>query len=77
MSAKSGRLSPLVFAGLLVSVPVVAEDALPPDDMEFIEYLGTWAGSDEDWLALMRPDETEPEHSAADARNDESEDDEG
>ena len=33
---------------------VLAEDAQP--DMEFLEYLGSWQESDEDWLLFNDPD---------------------
>jgi len=32
----------------LCSIAALAEDELP--DIEFLEYLGMWEGSDEDWL---------------------------
>jgi hypothetical protein len=32
----------------LCSLAVLAEDEAP--DIEFLEYLGMWEGSDEDWL---------------------------
>ncbi|MDA1062940.1 MAG: hypothetical protein O2907_01170 [Proteobacteria bacterium] len=32
---------------LACSQALVAEDEIP--DMEFLEYLGSWEGSDEDW----------------------------
>ncbi len=42
---------------------VVAEDEQP--DLEFLEYLGSWQESDEDWLLF---DESEREAVAADGR---------
>ncbi len=42
-------LSVAVLCGLIgCSGVVMAEDEQP--DMEFLEYLGSWEGSDEDWL---------------------------
>ena len=41
-----------VIGGLFVcSVPAMAADDEQPD-MEFLEYLGSWEESDEDWLVL-------------------------
>ena len=41
-----------VLCGLVsyVEVGVAQDDAAP--DREFLEYLGSWEGSDEDWVAL-------------------------
>ena len=48
-------LSVAVLWGLFVcSGVVVAEDEQP--DMEFLEYLGSWQESDEDWLLFNDPD---------------------
>ena len=33
---------------LLLTGPVIAEDKQQPD-MDLLEYLGEWAGSDKDW----------------------------
>ena len=42
-----------VLWGLLgVSGLVIAEDAEAPD-LEFLEYLGSWDESDEDWVILV------------------------
>ncbi len=57
-------LSIAVLLGLFgCSVVVVADDEQP--DMEFLEYLGSWEESDEDWL-LFDGQENEPV--AADGR---------
>lgn len=43
----------IVLWGLLgVSGLVIAEDAEAPD-LEFLEYLGSWDESDEDWVILV------------------------
>ncbi len=48
-------LSVAVLWGLFgCSGVVVADDEQP--DMEFLEYLGSWQESDEDWLLLNDPD---------------------
>lgn len=57
-------LSVAVLWGLFgCSGVVVADDEQP--DMEFLEYLGSWEESDEDWLLFDRRDE---EAVAADER---------
>ena len=51
-------LSVVVLLGLFgCSGVVVADDEQP--DMEFLEYLGSWEESDEDWL-LFDGQENEP-----------------
>ena len=48
-------LSVAVLWGLFgCSGVVVADDEQP--DMEFLEYLGSWEESDEDWLLFNDPD---------------------
>jgi len=48
-------LSVAVLWGLFgCSSVVVADDEQP--DMEFLEYLGSWQESDEDWLLFNDPD---------------------
>ena len=48
-------LSVAVLWGLFgCSGVVVADDKQP--DMEFLEYLGSWQESDEDWLLFNDPD---------------------
>ena len=64
MSA-DGRQSPrglrAVLAWSLVCLNglVVADDVEAPD-LEFLEYLGSWEASEEDWV-LLAPDMTEEE----------------
>ena len=64
-----------LFAGALllwgltgVSGLVIADDAEAPD-LQFLEYLGSWDESDEDWMILVadaaetkESEETEQEH---------------
>lgn len=62
----------------LVAGPAAAQENEP--DMDFLEYLGTWDASDEDWLVIREfsPDmpaadaEAEPRPVAADEENTES-----
>jgi hypothetical protein len=50
---RTDRFPRLALIGLLVgcSGMVIAQDAKAPD-LEFLEYLGSWEESDEDWVAL-------------------------
>ena len=41
----------LLACGLCLGAAAMAEDELPPD-AEFLEYLGMWEETDEDWLLL-------------------------
>jgi hypothetical protein len=52
------RLVSVVALGLC-SIAVLAEEELP--DIEFLEYLGMWEGSDEDWL-MFNNDAANPEN---------------
>ena len=42
----------LLACGLCLGVPALAADAEPEPDPEFIEYLGMWDETDEDWQLL-------------------------
>jgi hypothetical protein len=48
------RKSVLLALPLLVGSVVVAGDDEVPD-AEFLEYLGSWDESDEDWLVMTEP----------------------
>ena len=57
MSA-NGRL--LVVTALLSSAALAdTGDELP--DAEFLEYLGSWEESDEEWMIFNTPDDARPE----------------
>jgi hypothetical protein len=45
------RYAVLLACGLSLCTAAVAEEELPPD-AEFLEYLGMWEETDEDWLLL-------------------------
>lgn len=49
MSAE--RLAVLLVCGLLLGSVAVAEED-PAPEIEFLEYLGLWEQTDEDWLLL-------------------------
>lgn len=40
------------MAATLCAGAVRAEDP-PPPDLDLLEYLGSWQGSDEEWLAVI------------------------
>lgn len=46
------RLPVVVVCGLLNAGSVVAADEVEMPDMDFLEYLGSWDESDEDWIVL-------------------------
>ncbi|MEQ8205909.1 MAG: hypothetical protein RIA65_07025 [Woeseia sp.] len=60
--------------GLLVNAPIAAADELP--EAELLDYLGSWAESDEDWVLLQNrnttPAEPESEQSDSELTDDES-----
>jgi hypothetical protein len=45
------RYAVLLACGLCLCAAAIAEEELPPD-AEFLEYLGMWEETDEDWLLL-------------------------
>jgi len=47
----------ILLGALFATMPAVADEAMP--DADFLEYLGSWDGSDADWVALA--DEPEDE----------------
>ena len=51
----------LAVGGVLLfcSLALAADDEIP--DMEFLEYLGLWEESDEEWLIFADNDESEKE----------------
>jgi hypothetical protein len=47
------RLAACAALSVLCAVPVstqAADEVAAPPDAEFLEYLGSWDGDDEDWL---------------------------
>lgn len=56
VSVRAAGLCALLFFG---SAVVVAEDESP--DMELLEYLGMWEGSDDEWLLFADRAGTETE----------------
>ena len=41
-----------LLCGLCAATPALAEEQEEAPDAEFIEYLGIWDGTDEDWMLL-------------------------
>ncbi len=56
MSARQLVIGSMLF---VFSFMVAADEELP--DMDFIEYLGIWEDSDEDWLLFSEPLKAENE----------------
>lgn len=58
-------LAPLITVLVAAMTPAHAGESAPdaeqPDDMAFIEYLGSWEEDDSDWIALAgtAPEESE------------------
>ena len=50
MLVRAALLGTVLGCGSLV---LAADDEIP--EMDFVEYLGMWDGSDEDWLILDEP----------------------
>jgi hypothetical protein len=49
-----------LFWGLIaVSSIVIAEDSVEAPELEFLEYLGSWDGPDEDWILFTENSEAE------------------
>ena len=41
-----------LLCGICLGTAAVAGEEEPAPDVEFLEYLGMWEGTDEDWLLL-------------------------
>ena len=68
-------------AALLVALgPAMPADekaeSEPVTDMEFLEYLGSWDASDDEWLLFDRTDDEPDEEADEDAGDGEEKDDE-
>lgn len=50
LARKSASIALLLLVG---SVVIAGDDEIP--DAEFLEYLGSWDESDEDWLVMTEP----------------------
>jgi len=61
----------LMLAGLAGGGHVLAEDNTDDADLEFLEYLGSWEDSEEDWLIFAGDQEA-----AREKKDDETKDDE-
>lgn len=66
-------LTPLFMAMAPARAGESAPDAEQPDDMAFIEYLGSWEEDDSDWIALAgtAPAESERRQPSAEREQDE------
>ena len=65
------RLVACATLSVLCAVPVAshAADEVPvPPDAEFLEYLGSWDGDDEDWLVAASPPVAAPVDAGRPAR---------
>ena len=54
MSARS-NIIPFVLACAVLQTQAIAEEETP--DADFLEYLGSWSESDEDWMVISSMDE--------------------
>jgi hypothetical protein len=63
ISVNSGLRALICGAVLVNSVSTIAEtgNEEPLPDIEFLEYLGMWETSDEEWLLLEDKDMAEPD----------------
>ena len=66
----------LGFAALasLLAAGAWAQDEVP--DLDFLAYLGSWSGDDEEWLAVSEWDRKEEEETAKAPPQEERKDDE-
>lgn len=64
MPANRRRSLLVTFFVLAMTVPGLADESLP--DVEFLEYLGSWAEDDEEWLIIAEESEADRESDAVD-----------
>ena len=50
-----------ICCGLLSAGTALAADEQEVPDLEFLEYLGSWEASDEDWVIFTEVDKTDKE----------------
>ena len=67
---------PLALLLLLGPAETVEEEADAVTDMEFLEYLGSWDESDEDWLLFEEPVDEADEREEEDTERGDEKDDE-
>jgi len=41
-----------------------AQQGQPPEFLDFLEYLGSWDGAEQDWVQFLDEDETPPQRDA-------------
>ncbi len=59
MSAE--RVIALLASGLCLGSAALAEEQVPAADADFLEYLGMWEETDEDWLLFEETQAAETE----------------
>lgn len=68
MSAEPEALALAAALLFAAAMPAAADDSAP--DAAFLEYLGSWEGSDEEWVALLDEDQDDNTVSRDDQRSD-------
>jgi hypothetical protein len=54
--------------------PHGAEAATPPEFIDFLEYLGSWEGDEQDWVQFLETEEDAPQRDAVENEADVTED---
>jgi hypothetical protein len=73
------RAAMLALGWCLASVEAQDAEPEPAADLDFLEYLGTWAEEDDEWLAIeewQKDDGTEPDGNAKGSEAERDDDDE-
>ena len=60
---RTGRVLVALCGGLTVTGALGQDDTAP--DLDFLEYLGSWDSTDEEWLAVVEWDGGEEDHRRA------------
>jgi hypothetical protein len=69
----------LVLGGWLTSVQAQEAEPEPRPELDFLEYLGAWAGDDDEWLAIEeweKDADAKPEEDTQGSDRQEGDDDE-
>ena len=78
---RTGRLAPVALACWWLTAPEAqqSEPAEPGPDLDFLEYLGTWAEEDDEWLAIeewAKDEAAEPDSDTQGSETEKDDDDE-
>ena len=67
-------LAPLACQAGGTAAPPPRGTETPPEFMDFLEYLGSWEGDEQDWVQFLEEEEDAPQRDAVEKEADVTED---